>query len=165
MPVADHGFAAFRAGLGGQVEARADRTVGDEFAVFAFWAAIVGDKRIDLGDAGHGRNKRRTDRAARTDKVPVLFAVFDQTARNDVQNGKAVIDDRRQLTLQAVFHDFRQRIAVQLFGEFIAAVCQLFLGTVHVRRKGARRNRTDAFDLVGDEVGVGDNHFVGFFRV
>ena len=55
--------------------------------------------------------------------------------------------------------------SVQLFGKLIAAVGKLLLGAVHVRRERAGRNRTDVFDLVGNEIGVGNNDFIGFFRL
>lgn len=57
VAIFDKRFAADRADFVGQIVAAAVRAVGDEFAVLAFWAAPVRRQRVDLSDAGHGRDE------------------------------------------------------------------------------------------------------------
>ena len=47
------------------------QTIHVKVAVFALWADIVRLKRVDLRDAGHGRDKRRTDRTTRANEIAV----------------------------------------------------------------------------------------------
>ena len=52
-----HGDVAVGAVLGGQVKARVHAAVGDELAVLALGAHIVGLQRVDLRDARHAGHK------------------------------------------------------------------------------------------------------------
>ncbi|MPN07597.1 hypothetical protein SDC9_154868 [bioreactor metagenome] len=88
------------------------QAVDVEVAVLALRADIVRLERIDLRDAGHGCDKRRTDRTTGAYKVAVRIALVHETLRHEVERGKAVADDGLQLAVKSRLNDLRQRIAV-----------------------------------------------------
>lgn len=94
VAVFDERFAADWADLVGKVVAAAVGAIRDEFAVLAFRAAPVRRQRIDLGDARHRRDKRRTDGATRADEVAVVVGFLDEALRDEVQDGETMCDNR-----------------------------------------------------------------------
>ena len=92
-------FAAARALFRRQIKAGKVAAVRDELAVFALGANVVRLERVNLRDAGHGRDERRADGATRADEIAVRFAVCHELLRRHVQNGEAVLVDGAELAL------------------------------------------------------------------
>ena len=93
MPVVIEFCPATRAGRIRQVKAGADVGRHVKIAVLAVRAPVVRTERVDLRDSSQRRHHGGTDRAARADEIPLLFAVIDQLLRDHVQHGKAVFYD------------------------------------------------------------------------
>ena len=76
--------AADRTNLIRQVISTAVRTVGDELAILAVRATPVRRQRIDLCDARHRRDKRRTDGTTGTDEISIVIRFLHETLSDEV---------------------------------------------------------------------------------
>ena len=115
---------------------------------------------VDLRDAGHVGDKGRPDRSARPDQIPVCHRLPYQLLRNDIHDGKTIGDDGVQLFLQAVLHNLRKVVAVDLMRPVVADLRQHF---VRMRDDGRTLVRPDWRELlhhVRDPVGICDDNLV-----
>ena len=163
MAVPVHLRPAVRTVLWRQVKAGADAAVCDKFAVLALGADIVGRKGIYLGDTCHGCHKGRTDGTTGADLIAVRHAVPYQLLGDDIQHGETVLDDGGKLPVQAFFHQFRHRIAVDLLCLGGGDVHQILLRTVDGGGESAVGERLDFLNLIGNGIGVGDHDLVRLF--
>ena len=154
---------AFGAILCRQIKARFHRTVLNPFAVSACRTAVVGRQRIYLGDAAHSGCKGGSYRPSGSHLISFGFTVFHQAAGYNIHDGKAVFDDRIQLTFQTRLYLDRQGIAVHRRGHFVAFIGEFFFTAFNMGRIGACRNRIHFLYHIGDFIGVGDYYLVGFF--
>ena len=119
-----------------QIEAGADRTVGNEFGVPALGADIMGRQRVDLRDAGHRRGKRGTDRPTRADLISEALGFGHQLLCRHIHDRKAVGNDRMQLLFQPFGDNLRQRLAVSALCPLPADTLQLVVRALDRRRIG-----------------------------
>ena len=164
MTIHQHGSAADGTVLVGQVKAVLHAAVGDELAVLALGAAVVGRQAVHLRDTREVGHCRRTDRAAAAHLVAARVGKGHQLDRDDVQHRVPVAADGVQLLLQPLPHQVGQGVAVVLFGALPGGVPQLLLRPLDAGGVGAPR---DGPDVVVDHgrhlVGVGDDDLPGFF--
>ena len=156
-----HGGAADGAVLGGQVKAGIHAAVGEELAVLAVGADVVGLQGVHLGDAGHAGHQGGAHGAAGAHQIAVGLAVGHQLLGGHVQHGEAVLDDGVQLLVQTGLDDFGQGVAVLLLGALPGDGHQLLLGALDEGREVAHGHRADVVDLVGDFTGVFHHHLKG----
>ena len=162
VAVHQHPGAARGAVLVGQVEAVLHAAVGDELAVPALGAAVMGRQTVDLRDAGEVGHSRRADRAAAAHLIAARVGVGHQLDRDDVQDSVAVAADGVQLFLQPLLHDLGQRVAVIPLGVRPCGVPELLLCALDAGRIGAARDGADAaVDAGRDLAGVGHDDLVG----
>ena len=161
VPVALHGDAAVRAILGWQVVAGADGSIGKKFTVAALRADVVRRKGVYLGDARHRRHERRADGATRADVVAMILRVFHQLLRDDVENGKAVFNDRIQLAREAVGHILWHRISIHLLAVRPADFAQFLLRAGDIRWKIALREGAHHVYHIRNLIRVFHNHLIG----
>ena len=128
--------------------------------IVAFWTEVMRMQGVDLRDAGHVGDKGRPDRSARPDQIPVCHRLPYQLLRNDIHDGKTIGDDGVQLFLQAVLHNLRKVVAVDLMRPVVADLRQHF---VRMRDDGRTLVRPDWRELlhhVRDPVGICDDNLV-----
>ena len=93
----------------------------------------MGRQGVDLRNTRHTGNEGGTDRAARADKIALAFTVPDKLLCDHVKHRKAVFDDGRQLTVQAVTDKVGQGVTVPIVGTVPAQLLQILLCPLHVR--------------------------------
>ena len=157
MAVLVHLFSADGAVFMRQIKAGAVAAVGDKFAVPAFAAKIVRRQRVDLGNSCHGGHKRGADRATGADLIAFLVGTLNQLLGNHVQHRKAVLGDGIQLTVQALFHKFRQRIAVHFLGTRGCNTDQILLRAGDAGRECPLGDGPDIFHAVRNFARVFDD--------
>ena len=164
VAIHQHAGAAMRAVFIRQVKAVVHAAVGNELAVLALWAAVVGRQTVHLRDAGKVRHSGGADRTTAAHLIAARIGVGHQLDRNDVQNRVAVAADGVQFLLQPLFHDLRQGVAVIPLGVFPCGIAQLLLCTLDAGRVGAPGDGAHVVvDHSGDLAGVLYYHLVGLF--
>ena len=83
-------------------------------------AQIMRMQGIDLRNAGHVRDKGRSDRSSGSDQITVGHRLPHQLLRDDVHDCESIGDDGIQLLLQPVLDDLRQLFPVDLMCLVIA---------------------------------------------
>ena len=161
MPVTLHRDAAVRAILGRQVVAGADGAVGKEFTVAALRADIVRRKGVHFGDTRHRRHERRADGAPGADVIAVILGVFHQLLRDDIEDGKTVLDDRIELARKAVGHILWHRISIHLFAVRPADFAQFLLRAGDVRREIALREGAHHVYHIRNLIRIFHDHLIG----
>ena len=164
VAVHEHPGAAVGAVFVRQVEAVIHAAVGDELAVFALRAAVVGRQAVDLRDAGEVGHSRRADRTTAAHLIAARVGVGHQLDRDDVQDRVAVAANGVQLLLQPLLDDLRQRVAVIPLGMFPRCIAQLLLCTLNAGRVGAAWDGTDiAVDGSRDLARIGHDDLIRLF--
>ncbi len=147
-----------------QVKAIVHAAIGDELAVLALGAAVVGRQTVHLRDAGKVRHGRGADRATAAHLIAARIGVGHQLDRNDVQHRVAVAADGVQLLLQPLFHDLGQGVAVIPLGVLPCGIAELLLCALDAGRVGAPGDGAHVVvDHGGDLAGVLYHHLVGLF--
>ena len=164
MAVHQHPGAAVGTVFIRQVKAIVHAAIGDELAVLALGAAVVGRQTVHLRDAGKVRHGRGADRTTAAHLIAARIGVGHQLDRNDVQHRIAVAADGVQLLLQPLFHDLGQGVAVIPLGVLPCGIAQLLLCTLDAGRVGAPGDGAHVVvDHGGDLAGVLHHNLVGFF--
>ena len=145
-----------------QVKAGTYAAIGDKLAVFAVGAAVMRRQRVDLGNTGHTSHQGRTNASPAAHLIAVLHRFLHQLLGNHVKHCKAVFNDAVQLGFQPLLHQFRQGVAVQLFGVAPGDFLKLFLTSGDGGGIGAFGDRPHIRrDHIRNLVGVFDHHLPG----
>ncbi len=164
MPILDQRLPTFRAVFRRHIAARAPRKRPHffrfEIDVVAVFTIIMGRQRIHFGNTRHRRDKRRTDRSARTDEIAVLVRLPHEFLGDDVHDGKSVFYNRIQFMVQPPLSLRRQRVAVHTDRLLITDVPQRLIGMRYDRRTLIGIYRRHFFEPVSNQVRICHNDFV-----
>ena len=135
-----------------------------ELRVMTLRTYIMRTKRIDFGDPGHGRKETGSHGTTRTDDIAVFTGLFDQKMRYVILHRVTVSDDAFIFAVQTAFHNFRQRISVEILRIGINDVLQDLFTSLDVRGMHVRKQRMKLFHLIRDDIRiVDDDAFSGLF--
>ena len=133
-----------------------------ELDVAALGAAVVRRQGVDLGDAGHVRDKRRADRPSRADEVAALERALHELLRRHVDD-VVLAQNAAELDVQPVDDQLRQIVAVKLVRFPPHHAVKVFFRIFKPRREQlALGQKLDILHLLGDGAGVRHDDLVGF---
>ena len=121
--------------------------------MLAFFTKIVRRKRIDLSNSHSISSQRRAYRASRAYEISVVVGFFNQLIRYPVQNCKAVLYYRTQLSVQSLSNKLGQRSAVAFAHSPICQLLYFFCISVYNRHNS----------LAGEQLQL-VSHFSYFIR-
>ena len=160
-PVLFEGGAADGAGLVGQIDAGVVlQGVDVKVAVLAVGAHVVGRQGVHLGDARHGGHEGAAHGASGAHQIPVGVGLVDQPLGHEVQGGEVVADDGLELLVEALLHHVGQGVAVDAVGLVHGHAGELVLRVGDHGGVGAVGEGLQDLDLVGDGVGVVNDHLL-----
>ena len=140
----------------------AGHTVGHfKGGVLAFGAAVVGRKRVDLGDTGQIRHNGRADRASGAHQIAVLQRVLHQLLGTHIDHIVMAGDDVVHLLVHALLDKLRRMVAVEPVQLAVDQVLELAHRVLDGRRKQAVGHRTQRLTHVGNQVRIFDHDFIG----
>jgi len=118
-------------------------------------------ERIDLGDIGHGRGERRSDRTTGADEVTIFVSFFNNAVRNVISDGIAVANNTFELLIKALFDNGIRIIAIVFAKVVVADFLNAFrrIRKVGVGRENIRLHRLNWLNQVGDGIGILDDDF------
>ena len=133
-----------------------------ELDVAALRAAVVRRQGVDLGDAGHVRDKRRADRPSRADEVAALERALHELLRRHI-NDVVLAEDAAQLDVQSVDDELGQLVAVERVRLVPDHAVEVFLGVFKARREElALGQKLNVLHLLGDGARVRHDDLIGF---
>ena len=116
VPVLIHFFPTDRTVFMWQIKAGAITAIGNKLTILALTAKVMGRQWVYLRNTSHSSNKGGTDRTSGSDLIAVLIRTVNQLLGYHVQYCEAMLGNRIQFTLQALFNNLRQRVSVHFLG-------------------------------------------------
>ena len=91
------------------------------------------------------------------------LGVGHQFLCSHVQYRETVFVDRPKLPVQTILDNLRERISIDFFRSLPADFIQLFFCAINERREYPFWNGAHLLHHIGNLLGIGDNHLIGFF--
>ena len=161
-------FAADRTFFIRHIESAAARIrfdfLGFKITVMAVRAVIMRTQRIYLGDPGHRRDKRRSDRTSGSNKISVVIGLPHQFLRDNIHHRISVGNNGIQFLFQTGRYLDRQIFPVNLVSAVITNIAQILLGIFDDRRAFIGIDRRDLLDHIRDLVRILDDDLLCFCR-
>ena len=131
--------------------------------VLVILAQIMRRQRIYLCNPRHRSRKGGSDRTAGPHQIAVLVALPYQLLGDDVHHRIAVADDGVQLPVQALLHDIRKLIPVDLVSPPVTDLPEHFIRVFDHRREFSRPDGADLLNGIADFPGIVDHDLPGGF--